>query len=80
MQAARKDTPAYPCYAFRRSTRAQLARLVCGCVRRITILRYATVLTRASQSDQPSRPRLIAPQATPVEASSHLRVRTKPLE
>jgi hypothetical protein len=33
----------------------QLASLVCGCARRITILRYAHELTRAYQSDQPSR-------------------------
>jgi hypothetical protein len=33
----------------------QLARLVCGCARRITILRYASGLTRAYQLDAPRR-------------------------
>jgi hypothetical protein len=45
-------------YAIRRPTDFELAPLVCGGARRITILRYALELTRAYQSDQPSRTRV----------------------
>jgi hypothetical protein len=46
----------------------QLASLVCGCARRITILRYALELTRAYQTDQPSRTASHRSQANTVVA------------